>query len=153
MNRIFATLAFALLLLNSPLTASAAAGDAVSGTGIFFLGDQRMSFTVSAHSGPAGEDAQGELHFRVGAFADATADVTCLRVTGNRAIVAGKVRQGTTLVPGYDYLYLIVQDNGEPIGGEPVDKAGVLIATADFDCGFLDVINTLDNGNITVEDR
>ena len=68
---------------------------------------------VSAHSGPNGENPQGTmiLHSPLG---DQRANVTCLVVAGNIAVVGGEITSGFTyLGQRVKYLVYLVQDNGQ----------------------------------------
>lgn len=69
-------------------------------------------FTISAHSGPAGQDPKGTLSFKTEGQARIRAEVTCLIVSGNRAIATA-----TYIDPATGRTQLVVMeavDNGEP---------------------------------------
>lgn len=108
----------------------------------------------------AGHGAQGDVKFEVGAsraFAEveATGAVTlkrtfgagdeedvlhgdvregCLRVLGNRATVIGRVPPNEARVASdgtiQEFVVLRLEDNGNPIGGDPVDHAVALFTNA-----------------------
>lgn len=75
-------------------------------------------FIVSAESGPAGEDPDGQITFRsplLTTTTDAMADVTCMTVSGNHAQVGAMFREpigyaGFTL----RWIEVIIDDNGPP---------------------------------------
>ena len=81
-------------------------------------------FAFNANSGPAGEAASGEGHFIDNdARRRFNGTISCLRVAGNQASFVIDFRntknQPPSLVDGWDVV--LVEDNGEPTGGDPVD--------------------------------
>jgi hypothetical protein len=71
---------------------------------------------VAAFSGPNGEVPHGTLILH-SVFGDQRAEVTCLHVVGNTAVVGGLiVSGGTYLGLPVTHLELTVQDNGEGTG-------------------------------------
>ena len=72
-----------------------------------------IQFAFSAHSGPLGEDPKGtiQLYFPEGVV---HAEVTCLIVEGNRAIITGVSDE----LPG-GIVVIEAVDNGEPSDGHP----------------------------------
>jgi hypothetical protein len=74
-------------------------------------------YIVSAHSGPAGEDPDGQITFHSPLVEDghAKADVTCMNVVGNHAQVGGMFRESITYF-GFKirWIEVIVDDNGSP---------------------------------------
>jgi hypothetical protein len=98
--------------------------DLVTGGGISDIG---TSLGFNAHSGPLGEDPRGHVTLKNKGLEDAVSDrkgkVVCLRVQGNRAIV-GFEDQDADGNPVYREIF--AEDNGEPRGGQPVDRlAGI----------------------------
>jgi hypothetical protein len=92
--------------------------DFVTGGGITGI-ETRFGFT--AHSGPAGERPSGHATFknRAGVIEEERkGHVTCLRVSGNRAVFGIEDR---TPSGGTQFRQFFVQDNGEPQNGMPVD--------------------------------
>ena len=80
-------------------------------------------FSLSAHSGPAGEDSRGFLNLRnvSSSLGDADAGkghVVCLEVRGNRAVTLAEFK-GETPFPSFDYAMIVVEDNGRPSDGTP----------------------------------
>jgi hypothetical protein len=75
---------------------------------------------VKAHSGPEGENSRGHFALRsVGPVLniDATGEVVCLGVRGNRAALAGIVERNKKERPDpVKVVYLWVEDNGEGKG-------------------------------------
>jgi hypothetical protein len=85
-------------------------------------------FIVSAHSGPAGEDPDGQITFDSPLLAtnQAKADVTCMIVTGNHAQVGGTFREQVEYLGlKFRWFELIVDDNGPP--GEAADTMNAVI--------------------------
>jgi hypothetical protein len=87
-------------------------------------------FIVSAHSGPAGEDPDGQITFHSPLLegAQAKADVTCMIVTGNHAQVGGMFPEPVV----YDnrrfrWFELIVDDNGSPGQGTDTMNSFIFI--------------------------
>ena len=109
-------------------------GDSVVGGGINALGDQ---FSVSAHSGPLGEDPTGHVELRTQPTVGARPQTFhgnvkdgCLIVVGNRAVAVGRLPQEQQyVVPGgpgngvIEYAAVAVEDNGGPVMGQPTDRA------------------------------
>src|SRR5215212_10099596 len=84
MCRLLAVLPLALLLVVAGGAGAAPPRDFVTGGGHHSVPDTQ--FTISAHSGPTGEDARGQLSFKIEGQPRLKAEVTCLVVTGNTAI-------------------------------------------------------------------
>jgi hypothetical protein len=86
-------------------------------------------FAFSAHSGPQGEDPKGEAHFHDNTTKDGTparrfqGDVTCLRVSGNRATFVVDFRKLKNR--SGDGVVITVEDNGNPAGPASPDRIGV----------------------------
>ena len=144
-----AVLAGAGLVLVPPLVAHAQSpgGDSAIGTGN--TGFAGFSFDFSAQSGPSGENPSGEAF--VGCCGDLpfiTVDgpVTCLAVSGNRAVIGV---QNTTGTAGNDYAEMVVVDGGP--GGAQDSFTAALVGLAPPDCvsGFTGGPIT---GDITVLD-
>lgn len=92
--------------------------DFVTGGGISRV-ETRFGFT--AHSGPTGEDPRGHATFKnfLGQNSDRSGPVYCLRVVGNAAVfgIVDERDDGTTV-----FRQFFVRDNGNPVGGQPVDE-------------------------------
>jgi hypothetical protein len=83
-------------------------------------------FAISAHSGPNGENPFGEAHFLntttgppVERF---NGPVVCLRVSGNLASIIMRFRNTANQPPQFVGDLMFVQDNGDPVNGQPVDQ-------------------------------
>ena len=86
---------------------------------------------VDAHSGPAGEDAHGHFALDQAGLIDYFADVTCLKVVGNEAVMGGvitKEKTGLTGIVGTGVLQFVV-DNGEPGAALPTPDRSVTFFT------------------------
>jgi hypothetical protein len=122
-------------------------------------GTPQGNLTASARFNDGVPD--GTVRIRLPGFAQATVDVNCLHIDGNIAIVGGPIRAGTSFDPAFNFLYLIVEDNGNSVQGEPVDR--VLAFAANFDaCDATDVFlflfrlinpDPMSHGNYTVSDE
>lgn len=126
-------------------------------------------FEVGARSGPLGEDPTGHITDRV--LVDETGPRTlhgdvragCLRVLGNRAVVVGQLPESEQFdFPGVgriEYVALVIEDNGNPEAGHPVDRAVDFIlraVSAELFCTVFDPATAplfpLDHGNFVVND-
>ena len=88
----FRKLAFAVPLVLGVSGGAAGQGgpnDQVTGAGHHSVPDTQ--FTISAHSGPAGEDARGTLSFKIDGQPRIHADVRCLTVVGNQAFATAVI--------------------------------------------------------------
>jgi hypothetical protein len=118
------TLALVLACLVSAFAAhpaAAAVGDSATGSGtIAQENGASFSFSATGGSGPSGTGATGTMTYSADGFTDQAA-VFCLRVDGNRAVVAGLITQSTFVPPRDgavgDVLTFYVQDNGTPGAG------------------------------------
>ena len=115
MSRLLAVLPLALLLVVAGGAGAAPPQDFVTGGGHHSVPDTQ--FTISAHSGPSGEDPQGQLSFKIEGQPRIKADVTCLIVTGSEAIATATFVDPQT---GQDQIVVMdAVDNGEPNGATP----------------------------------
>jgi hypothetical protein len=148
-----------------PLTSAAASDQSVTGSGTGNFPVTSIHFTVSAQSGPAGENARGVIQYRSADF-EGTADVGCLLVVGNRAGVAGRVRKERVQSPSssqFNIIALFVEDNGNPAPGQAADRAvPILVAQPDGPvepwCAsaltdFPESVGPLQQGNVTVRSK
>jgi hypothetical protein len=125
--------------------------------------------TVSAHSGPAGENPRGHVHgvgttgVPMGEF-DVYGRVTCVRVDGNRAAIKYRFDKAAGSAAPFKGggVEIFVEDNGPPRGNQPVDAnaadppqpAGVFDSgAATCDDPNLASYDTVKSGNYTVRDR
>lgn len=129
-----AVLAALAALAMTPGIATAQAGeDSVVGR-VFGFPEGTVYFAsdVDAHSGPSGENPSGSVNYQQGtpAYTESLPEgrVTCLAVSGNRAVVGGF---GLRSVGGYSFppefpppppadagFYLLLVDNGQPVPGQ-----------------------------------
>ena len=150
----------ALSLLVYPLTRSggaaygAAPGDFAAGGGKV-AGNAQIAFAAS--SGPNGEDPDG--HVSVQSIDPNDKDtkfqgnVVCFQVDGKRAVLVYQITQSTPAERQGLYGIIWVEDNGEPVGGQPVDKINTngYFPTPPPCVIAPGVVNF--EGNITVRDR
>ena len=102
---IFVAAAVAAALASPSVSgAQAPTGDSVVGTGVAVS----RQFIVDAHSGPSGESPSGTYMYGDG-FIGLQGPVTCLSVTGNRAVVGG---QATSPFGGLIGVVAVIVDNG-----------------------------------------
>jgi hypothetical protein len=122
-------------------------GDSVVGHGVAPCKGIK-DFEVDAHSGPSGESPSG-THFYGDGFLGLNGPVTCLSVTGNRAVVGG---QGTNPIDGSPIgLVAVIVDNG-PVGPDTLQTEVTL--TVPFICpaGLPGTAAPLSSGNFVVVD-
>jgi hypothetical protein len=80
--------------------------------------------------------------------------VTCLVVSGNHAAIGLTPDDATTAQDFPNGRVLVVVDNGNPVGGVPVDRYGYFDTTNDCNrFKFRAPGNTPENGNISVHDE
>jgi hypothetical protein len=167
--------ATAIVALASPAIAgavvesqAAAPGDFAVGGGQYFsnavTGHNNVKFAFSAQSGPTGEDPRGHVTIQSSPSAcldvspgfcppfdlEISADVTCLRVQGSAAAIAGRVTNSD--IPGVQGMAFEVVDNEDPL---PDTISGVFLGPEPIvECPFVGgSVFTVENGNITVRDR
>jgi hypothetical protein len=123
----------AVLLGAAALVAPAATGDPgqwyLSGSGVgsgVLAGDH---VEVGAQSDVGGANPRGHAEDQGSVGSEAFNDggpIVCLKVLDHRAVVVWKLRNPLTFpeLPGRVYLYgaAYIEDNGNPVGGQPVDR-------------------------------
>jgi hypothetical protein len=145
------------------IAVGASPNDSATGSGrVADLGGTSSDFSFSAHSGPAGEDAKGNLNFRnTQGFTEnnGTAAVTFLLVTGNDAIAIGEWKSDDPAEwpfgPTFPYAVLFVEDNGEPSGDTP--DRGIAFGVTGGTCATWNafgnaIAQPLEQGNVVVRD-
>jgi hypothetical protein len=119
--RYVALRALLLALLSSALFAGAAeakrapVGDVAQGAGVVSEGGDTFAF--DARSGVNGENPTGTMsYFASGLNATIRGDVTCMRVNGNRALVAGIITESPIELPATgavgETMYFFTEDGG-----------------------------------------
>jgi hypothetical protein len=117
-------------------------------------------FGFGATSEADGTNPQGAVNFRglVSTFPTFQGQVTCLAVLGNIATVGGEAEIVFPPFGTFHGFAFVVQDNGEPVGGQPVDLFGavaLLPAAPPADgCAFpllFPPVTPLQEGNVTVQ--
>jgi hypothetical protein len=139
------------------LSAAASSSDASSGGGPkdFAVGGGNLvsdphRFGFNAHSGPNGEDPGGEFSTQRG-DGQFTFEVTCLRVDGNRATLAGPIRNSTGVFEDSENAKVTAVDNGQPSVATDFLAISTGIGT---DCNIeAPVLHPVTNGNLAVNDR
>jgi hypothetical protein len=166
------TLVVAALVV--PTAAAEGTIDRVAGGGsaTFSAGDVSVTdhFEVGAVSGPLGEDPLGHITIRGTILPGGTGEQVfhgdvregCLRVLGNRAVIVGRMPEREEFdVPSgrIKWAALVLEDNGEPVDGQPVDRGVDFVLTdfwADIFCTTLDPagepLAPLEQGNFVIED-
>jgi hypothetical protein len=89
--------------------------------------------------------------------------VVCLRVRDNQAVVVWKLRRSITdpALPGFlgEFGAALVEDNGNPVKGQPVDRMADFVlqattaqqfCTTDLGFSFAGVAAPLESGNLIV---
>jgi hypothetical protein len=107
--------------------------DFASGSGtnqfLIVLGEAHLS--GDARSGPGGENPTG--HIRAQGDPDGAGpsepfqlegEVTCLRVSGDRAAIKYRFKHGTGSAAPFagGGVEIFIEDNGDPVGGQAVDR-------------------------------
>jgi hypothetical protein len=118
--------ATALLAAVFAVPATADPGWSVTGSGVgggAVLGDH---LELGAHSDVGGANPRGfaENQFSLGdAQYNDGGQVVCLTVVGNRAAIVWQLRQPVSdAVKSYPWGAALIEDNGDPLGGQPVDR-------------------------------
>jgi hypothetical protein len=157
-------------LLALALAAPAAAGSgwhvAGSGRGTGPLTGDHVEIGAQSDVGGANPTGHGEVQ-TLPPFVPTNdgGDVVCMRLVDNRALVVWRLReeQTTSALPGFvgDFGALYVEDNGPPVGGQPVDRMvdfSLRSATAELFCDtdlgftFAFLATPLESGNFVVTD-
>jgi hypothetical protein len=117
---------------------------------------------VSAHSGPSGEDPSGMLKFHSPFLESnqAQAEVTCLVVSGDTAIVGGRFPEPVIYFGlAYRFFAVVIRDNGPRATG-PDQATGVVFRDRERPPGFspcdpvppFSVLFPVEQGDYTVTD-
>jgi hypothetical protein len=88
--------------------------DFVTGGGHHSVPDTQ--FTISARSGPLGEDPQGQFSFKIEDQPRIRAEVTCLIVVGNEAFATGVMVSPSSAEGQLVVMHAV--DGGEPAPGQ-----------------------------------
>jgi hypothetical protein len=148
-------------------------GDVASGTAVNQFpspaGPGFAELSVSARSGPGGENPRGNVHAvgttgAPGGEFEVQGPVTCLRVAGNKAAIKYRFDQASGSAAPFEGggVEVFVQDNGKSRDGHPVDAnaAGSPQAASEFDAAAtqcddpnLAPYDTVESGDYTVKDR
>lgn len=106
--------------------------DSVTGSVVIGIGLPTSGYTIDASSGPGGEAPGGTIAVR-GFILNIDVPVTCLRVRGSRAVVAGRyAAQGMTLD-----LVLVLED--APAGAVDRGTASFFVNTPPPVCAGIDI--------------
>jgi len=118
-------------IASAALAGPAAADDPVSfvtgggvGSGVVATDQLELAVTQSA-TGIAGGHVQNEFALASSSF-NLGGSPTCVRIAGNRAVVVYRFPAPVTVseLPGevFPYGAAYIEDNGDPVAGQPVDK-------------------------------
>jgi hypothetical protein len=81
--------------------------------------------------------------------------IVCLEVTANQAVAVGQIVRaspGSSVMPG-QFIRAWIEDNGEPMNGQPVDLFGADEGSAPGGCTFFSqYLEPFTTGNFTVTD-
>jgi len=152
MARVFAVaVCFGLLMVWAPSSFGSGGGWSVSGAGVgagLVAGD-RLELAAQADTGGLNVSGTAENQFTlVGSQFNNGGQVVCLTVQGNRALVLFRYRTPITVagLPGETFPYggAIIEDNGNPADGQPVDRM------ADFSVQEQNAPFFCDNPNLDV---
>ena len=117
------------------------------------IGDNQVGF--SAHSDHLGGSPQGHLTQNIPQVRKDRFTVTCLAVLGNHAALGLTPSDAATAAMFPTGRVLVVADNGNPVGGQPVDTYGYFNVPAS-NCAFFVASGggfTPVSGNIVVHDE
>lgn len=144
-------LAVGLIVIALPAVAQGAgkSGDRVSGSGEIQANTQKV--IVEAHNAGNGS-VNGHIIYRVFGVGAIEADVNCVEVTGNTAIVAGTVTEGTGAFFDRTDVKLRIIDNGPPGGTPDTVRISSQLGTQCTDPGP-GFDHPVDDGNFVVQDR
>ena len=121
--------------------------DSVTGTAATGFGRSFVEFTFDAHSGPSGENPTGTVAFHGPLVDFGPLDISCLRVSGNKASMIVPAPEPNLVPPG---IVVSVEDNGpgqDSIGWQP-------LAALPSDCPLPSGVlgSTTISGDVTVTD-
>jgi hypothetical protein len=139
---------------------SGPAADFVQGTGQLPATSGGGQFHFNARSGPLGEDPRGMYWAKQGILGlfTFTAEVKCLRVTGNVAYIGTEVTRAQEGVQEGDPVVFRVEDNGEPgagrdrFVGEPGTDPETDCINPIHQAALTLLSQTISDGNFTVHD-
>jgi hypothetical protein len=86
-----------------------------------FQGIANNEVAFSAHSDPLGANPQGHLSQNIPQVRKDRFTVTCLAVSGNKAALGLTPSDAATAANFPNGRVLTMTDNGNPVGGQPVD--------------------------------
>jgi len=111
-------------------------------------------FAVSGHNGPNGPSGVIVMHSPLIPEGVAIADVTCVEIVGNRAVVGGSFRQPFTyLGETINQFAMIIEDNGP--GNDlihPVVFRAIPRPPGFQPCGIQQPLLPIDTGNYVISD-
>ena len=114
--------------------AQAPTQDSVAGTLTRGSGERdTIIWSINAVSGPSGESPAGTIE-TLGILLRATFPVTCLEVSGNRAVIGGRLTSGATVVQ----VYLIVVDEPGDAQDRVLDQFFINDPAAPTTCAAFD---------------
>jgi hypothetical protein len=128
----------AVLAITAAVGVAAGPHDSVKGQGLT-LSPSSNHFGFSAHSGPSGEDTQGEGHVHDNTTKDGSlkgrfgGPISCLRVAGNRAVFKIVFRTARNQF-GREAVVIFVEDNGDVPGRESLDRIRIRNTSPDSNC-------------------
>ena len=183
MRRFVLTMLVAVAALLGALAATTGAGavtgttgrDVAAGGGSLFeaqVANELERFAIGANSDPLGADPRGQVMYRSRPFIGAPAQQTfhgdvsegCFFALLNRAVAVGRLPERERFVEPItgrliEYVGVWVEDNGEPVHGQPVDRgfaALLFTQTALRTCaghqGGYALMHPLEEGNVVVHD-
>jgi hypothetical protein len=128
MTKLFIVAAAALAVMAVPAAADTDQwGVSGSGRGTGAVAGDRVD--VGAHSDPGGGNVVGHVENQFTLITTQFNDggeAVCLRVADHRAVVVYRFRRPVTVpeLPGRVYRYgaAYIEDNGDPVDGQPVDR-------------------------------
>ena len=119
-----------------------------------FQGTLGNQVAFSAHSDPSGANPSGSLNQIIPQVRKDRFTVTCFAVSGNQAALGLSPADAATAANFPDGRVLVVADNGNPVGGQPVDAYSYYLTAASTCALFVNspTFFTPVSGNFVVSD-
>jgi hypothetical protein len=149
----FATATLTAIVLAAPSFGGGGKHDSAVGGFRGVGGVNNVGF--SAHSDPNGANPFGQLSQTIPQGRKDLFTVTCLAVNGNHAAIGLTAADATTAQNFPKGRVLVVIDNGNPAGGQPVDNYGY-VSSSSNDCTLFTatvVTNVPESGDISIHDE
>ncbi|MFL5962092.1 MAG: hypothetical protein ACJ757_04280 [Gaiellaceae bacterium] len=125
-RRLAIAVAVAGMLVLAPVAGATAGQWSVTGSGVGAgnVAGDHLELAARSDVGGATPSGYAEGQFSVGdAQYNDGGQVLCLNVVGNRAVIVWRLRFSVANTSNtFPYGAAVIEDNGEPVGGQPVDR-------------------------------